>query len=224
MNTFSHKIYVSIRIHVRPLLLLTTMILTTMILVSTHLAASDGVQIIVEDITYPETHTKMGYYIAEIGKKDPAPYATLAGDYILLDHYAWLWGSAEYTFPIKTREVDVWFFGSDYNDGVADFYVDGVYVGSFNTRWPPATEGWPNPPKNWFIRIVNLPLGEHTLKVICSDPSLGCLSIDALGVPLPVGGYLEPTNQNKIPEPFLLLVGLAGAISIILAVRGRHKA
>ena len=107
---------------------------------------------------------------------------------------------------------------------------DGVHVGSFDTRWPPATEGWPNPPKNWFIRIIGLPLGEHILKVTCKDPNLECISIDALDVPLPVGGYikpLEPSDKIKIPASLLIsmgLVGLVGAISMLFAIRGKCKA
>lgn len=95
---------------------------------------------------------------------------------------------------------------------------------------PPATEGWPNPPKNWFIRIVGLPLGEHTLKVTCKDPNLGCISIDALGTPIPVGGYvkpLEPSDQIKIQASLLIsigLVGLVGAISTLFAIKGKCKA
>ena len=200
-------------------IILATLILS--VVSGPYTSASDGPQIIVEDITYPETHTKIGYYVAEIGSMDPSPHATLTGTYNLLEHYAWLWGSAVYTFPIETREVDVWFFGSDYNDGVADFYVDDVYIGSFNTCWPPATEGWPNPPKNWFIRIVGLPLGRHKLNV--TQSGVGCISIDALGAPLPVGGYLEPSSRVGIPEATPIILILVGATSTILTLKRRHR-
>ena len=33
--------------------------------------------ITVEDFTWPNTHTKVGYYVAEIGTADPAPKAKL---------------------------------------------------------------------------------------------------------------------------------------------------
>ncbi|MEM2960949.1 MAG: hypothetical protein QXU67_05030, partial [Candidatus Bathyarchaeia archaeon] len=103
----------------------------------------------------------------------------------------------------------------------ADFYVDGIYVGSFDTRWLPAGEGWPNPPKNWFVRIVNLPLGAHTLKVTCSGE--GCLSIDALGVSIPVGGYVVPSIQTNSLTAISVLLGLVAGSYVLFAVWKRHK-
>ncbi|MEM2960950.1 MAG: hypothetical protein QXU67_05035, partial [Candidatus Bathyarchaeia archaeon] len=80
-------------------LFILTVLIYMLFSATSNVTASDGVQIIVEDITYPETHTKMAYYVAEIGSLDPMPHALLAGPYNLLEHYAWLWGSAEYSFP-----------------------------------------------------------------------------------------------------------------------------
>ena len=82
-------------------------------------------------------------------------------------------------------------FQSDTNDGIAEFVVDGVSVGSLNTY----NRGW------FQVKISDLALGYHTLQVHNRSADLAFDNFGALATPSPV----------PLPAGLpLLLSGLAG--------------
>jgi hypothetical protein len=125
------------------------------------------------------------------------PYPTDAG----WGGVMWIWGPPGYAQTQFTTPSDSLFvqFESDSNDGIANFYIDNVFVHSLNTY-----NG------SWFAVVFSdLDFGVHTLRVNAGSSRYPYdLSIDAMGSGAP--------GTDPVPEPATLLllstglVGLAG--------------
>lgn len=79
--------------------------------------------------------------------------------------------------------------GSDYNDGIADYYVDGVLVASINTY----ARGV------WYLEIRGLEETAHTVTVVANPDDI---NLDYFGfgdVPAPVDFDIKP---GSCPNPF----------------------
>jgi hypothetical protein len=92
----------------------------------------------------------------------------ITGTYILFtepsgNQHVWLYSGASVTVtcPEPTDVIYVQSSGSDRNDGIADYYVDGVLVASVNT-WMRGI---------WYLEIRGLEETAHTVTVIASSPS-----------------------------------------------------
>ena len=111
------------------------------------------------------------------------------------DQGTWLystgsWAQATFSLPADTLLVQ---FESDWNDGIADFIVDGSSVGTLDTY----NRGW------FQVVISGLTLAPHTLRVVAAGPHSTWeddIAIDVFG---------SKATAAPIPEPkTILLIGI----------------
>ncbi len=107
----------------------------------------------------------------------------------------WLFGSyVETTFTVPADTLFVQ-FQSDTNDGIAQFVVDSIVIGSLNTF-----------NKGWFqVAIGELTLGLHTLRVNRLSADLAFDNFGALATTTPV----------PLPAAFPLFAGGLGLLSLL---------
>ncbi len=122
---------------------------------------------------------KSGYTIfSDVG---PEPWSKV---YWLMTFGSYL--EAVFTVPADTLIVQ---FESDRNDGIAEFFVDGVSVGTYDTN-SPLLEGW------YGLEISGLTFAAHTLRVqaVSTSPP-DDLAIDVFGA---------IAASPPVPEPAIL--------------------